>query len=114
MLDAQMVSLSHVFILACLTSLGTLLRDLQKQLSPSAQLVGGDVMRNFIPSSPQGNINYTYFDICEPPVDELKEAFDLSHVRLVLGGSGKVGIDAAVANVAGKSTYYPLEPPCLI
>lgn len=59
-------------------------------------------MRDFMPSSPQGNIRYAYFDICEPPADDLKDAFDLSLVRLVLGGSGKVGIDAAVANIAGK------------
>ena len=36
-----------------LTSAGTLLRDLQKEMSPSAELVGLDLMAEFLPKSPQ-------------------------------------------------------------
>ncbi|CAI6081756.1 unnamed protein product [Clonostachys chloroleuca] len=79
---------------------GTLLRDLQKQVSPSAQLVGSDVMGPFLPTSPQGNIRYVQADICEPPTGDLAGSFDLTHVRYVLPGCARVGLDTAVANLA--------------
>ncbi|CAH0056377.1 unnamed protein product, partial [Clonostachys solani] len=60
---------------------GTLLRDLQKQVSPSAQLVGSDIMSPFLPTSPQGNIRYVQADICEPPASDLAGSFDFTHVR---------------------------------
>lgn len=85
-----------------LFSSGTLLRDLQKQVSPSAQLVGFDVMGPFLPPSPQGNIRYVQADICEPPTGDLAGSFDLTHVRYVLPGCARVGLDTAVANLAGK------------
>ncbi|KAM0425918.1 hypothetical protein ACHAPT_008856 [Fusarium lateritium] len=79
---------------------GILLRDLQKQVSPSAQLVGVDVMSSFLPPSPQGNIGYQVYDVCEPPSGELSGAFDFTHVRYVLPGSAKVGYQKAVSNLA--------------
>ncbi|KAF4944787.1 hypothetical protein FSARC_14585 [Fusarium sarcochroum] len=78
---------------------GTLLRDLQKQVSPSAKLVGVDIMESFLPPSNE-NIIYQFYDLCEPPEQGLSEAFDLTHVRLVIGGVAKVGIQKAVEHLA--------------
>lgn len=83
---------------------GSLLRDLQKQVSPSAELVGVDLTPSFLPQSPQGNIRYAVGDICEPPVAGHANAFDLTHVRYVLPGSAKVGVETAVSNLAGTNT----------
>jgi hypothetical protein len=83
---------------------GTLLRDLREQVPPSAQLVGVDVMRQFLPPSPEGNIRYQYYDVCEPPTGNLREAFGLTHVRYVLVGAAKVGVDTAVSNLVGNAT----------
>ncbi|KAJ4244315.1 hypothetical protein NW757_010674 [Fusarium falciforme] len=82
---------------------GILLRDLQKQVTPSAQLVGVDIMNSFMPSSPQGNINYQVYDVCEPPSGKLEGAFDFTHVRYVLPGCAKVGYQQAVSNLAAKN-----------
>ncbi|KAM0545320.1 hypothetical protein ACHAPJ_011392 [Fusarium lateritium] len=82
---------------------GTLLRDLQKDVSPSAQLVGADVMKSFFPPS-EGNIRFRVYDVCDPPGDELREAFDLTHIRYVLSGSSKVGFGQAVKNLAATVT----------
>ena len=84
-------------------SIGILLRDLQKQVSPSAELVGVDVMPSFLPKdNSSGNIRYALQDVCEPFAPNLTGAFDLTHVRYVLVGAGRVGIDAAVRNLAGS------------
>ncbi|KAF6829126.1 methyltransferase domain-containing protein [Colletotrichum plurivorum] len=78
---------------------GTLLRDLQKQVPPSAEMVGADVSTVFLPSSSQGNIRYVTQDICDPPADELKGKFDFTHVRNVLHSSGRSGVEKAVENL---------------
>ncbi|KAK3312446.1 S-adenosyl-L-methionine-dependent methyltransferase [Apodospora peruviana] len=83
---------------------GTLLCDLQPQLDPSAQLVGVDNMSSFLPKEPTTtNISYVVHDVCEPFVGaDMKDAFDLTHVRLVLPGAGRVGIPAAIKNLIGS------------
>lgn len=88
--------------IACPCS-GYLLRDLQKQLAPTAQLVGADVMPSFLPKEdPSGNIRYVIHDICEPVASDLQEAFDLTLVRYVLAGSARVGIEAAVKHLVSS------------
>jgi hypothetical protein len=57
-------------------------------------------MKAFLPESPQANISYDVYDICEPPSGNLAGSFDLTHLRFVLGGSAKVGVDAAVSHLA--------------
>ncbi|KAF4471370.1 methyltransferase [Fusarium albosuccineum] len=79
---------------------GILLRDLRKQVSPSAQLVGVDLMKDFLPSSPQDNITYDTYDVCEPPTGELAGTFDFTHVRYVLPATARVGYQTAVNNLA--------------
>ncbi|KAL6916765.1 hypothetical protein ACHAPO_006878 [Fusarium lateritium] len=83
---------------------GTLLRDLKKQVSPSARLVGVDVVEAFLPPSEEG-LRYETYDLCEPPRQELTEAFDVTHVRFVIPGAAKVGYQKAVEHLA--STLAP-------
>ena len=85
-----------------LTSAGTLLRDLRKELSPSAELVGLDLMAEFLPGSPQGNISYLAADICNPPA-QLTGSFDLAHVRYVLLGCTKVSLGQVMDNLVCRS-----------
>ncbi|GKT43486.1 methyltransferase psoC [Colletotrichum spaethianum] len=49
----------------------------------------------------QGNIRYVTQDVCDPPAEELKAQFDLTHVRNVLHSSHRSGIEQAVANLSG-------------
>ncbi|KAF4455778.1 hypothetical protein F53441_1977 [Fusarium austroafricanum] len=79
---------------------GTLLRDLKKQMSPSAQLVGADIMKEFLPSADEG-ILYEVYDICEPPKRELTQEFDFTHLRYSILGGYKVGYQKSVENLAG-------------
>ncbi|KAK1527041.1 methyltransferase [Colletotrichum costaricense] len=79
---------------------GTLLRDLQKQVPPSAHMVGADVSTIFLPTSAQGNIRYVTHDVCDPPAGDLKGQFDLTHVRNVLHSAHRSGIEQAIANLA--------------
>ncbi|KAF9871015.1 hypothetical protein CkaCkLH20_11432 [Colletotrichum karsti] len=79
---------------------GTLLRDLQKQVPPSAELVGADVSTVFMPTSAQGNISYVTQDACDPPAGDLKGKFDMTHVRNVLHSTSRSGVEKAVANLA--------------
>ncbi|GJC77430.1 methyltransferase psoC [Colletotrichum liriopes] len=79
---------------------GTLLRDLQKQVPASAQMVGADVSTAFLPASSQGNICYVTQDVCDPPAAALRGQFDMTHVRNVLHSTQKSGIDQAVANLS--------------
>ncbi|RGP77003.1 hypothetical protein FLONG3_4832 [Fusarium longipes] len=83
---------------------GTLLRALKKQVAPSAELVGVDVVQAFLPPSEEGLIYETY-DLCEPPQAEHIEAFDLTNVRFVLPGASKVGYRKAVEHLT--STIKP-------
>lgn len=83
--------------------LGTLLRDLRKQVDPSTKLVGVDITKDYLPLSAEDNISYQTFDLCEQPPTDLTEAFDLTHVRLVLAASGRVGMQQAVHNLAGET-----------
>jgi hypothetical protein len=85
--------------------LGTLLRDLQKDVSPSAKLTGVDIMSQFLPPSPQGNISYSVGDVCQPPSPELAGVFDLTHVRFVLAGAAQAGLEKAIQNLAGRSHF---------
>ncbi|KAK0375379.1 methyltransferase [Colletotrichum limetticola] len=78
---------------------GTLLRDLQKQVPPSAHMVGADVSTIFLPTSAQGNIRYVTHDVCDPPAGDLKGQFDLTHVRNVLHSAHRSGIEQAIANL---------------
>jgi SAM-dependent methyltransferase len=88
--------------IACSGS-GYVLRDLQKQLAPTAQLVGADVMPSFLPKQdPSGSIRYVIQDICEPFASDLQAAFDLTLVRFVLAGSARVGIEAAVNHLVSS------------
>jgi hypothetical protein len=84
-------------------SSGTLLRHLQGQVSPTAELVGVDIMSSFIPKSPEENMRFAVGDVGEPPVPERAATFDLTHVRYVLAGAAQAGIDRAVQNLAGKA-----------
>ncbi|KAK1723055.1 hypothetical protein CaCOL14_002000 [Colletotrichum acutatum] len=79
---------------------GTLLRDLQKQVPPSAHMVGADVSTIFLPTSAQGNIHYVTHDVCDPPAGDLKGQFDLTHVRNVLHSAHRSGVEQAIANLA--------------
>lgn len=81
---------------------GTLLRDLQGKLSPTAKLVGVDIMSQFIPESSQGNISYAVGDVGEPPAPERTGVFDLTHVRYTLAGAAQAGIEKSVQNLAGR------------
>ncbi|KAH8669167.1 S-adenosyl-L-methionine-dependent methyltransferase [Xylariales sp. PMI_506] len=83
---------------------GTLLRDLQEQVSPSAYLVGTDFMPSFVQAakalSPNAaNLEYRVHDLSEPFPPDLISTFDLTHVRLVLPGVGRVGLEATVRNL---------------
>ncbi|KAJ2982102.1 hypothetical protein NQ176_g1615 [Zarea fungicola] len=79
---------------------GSLLRDLQKQVAPSAELVGLDLTSSFLPVSAEGNIRYGVANVCDAPAPELVEAFDLTHLRYVLVGCGPVGLDTPIGNLA--------------
>jgi len=82
---------------------GTVLRDLQKQLSPTAELVGADVMPSFLPKeNPSGNIRYVVQDICEPFASDLQSKFDLTTIRFVLAGAAKVGLETAIRNLVSS------------
>ncbi|KAL3601639.1 hypothetical protein FPOAC2_05910 [Fusarium poae] len=83
---------------------GTLLRDLKKQVSPSARLVGVDVVEAFLPPS-EGGLRYETYDLCEPPRQEFTGVFDVTHVRFVIPGAAKVGYQRAVEHLA--STLKP-------
>ncbi|RBR25538.1 uncharacterized protein FIESC28_01501 [Fusarium coffeatum] len=78
---------------------GTLLRDLKKQVAPSARLVGVDVVDAFLPPSEEG-LRYELYDLCEEARGKLTGAFDLTHVRFVLPGAAKVGYQKAVDHLA--------------
>lgn len=54
-----------------------------------------------MPTSAQGNIRYVTQDVCDPPADDLKGKFDMTHVRNVLHSTSKSGVEKAVANLAG-------------
>ncbi|KAF4971586.1 hypothetical protein FSARC_1618 [Fusarium sarcochroum] len=86
----------------------TLLRGLQKDVPSSAQLVGADVMKSFFPPS-KGNISFQVYDVCDPPSEELKEAFDLTHIRYILSGSSKVGFSQAVKNLAAPGGWLQVQ-----
>ncbi|KAH6963049.1 hypothetical protein DER45DRAFT_625150 [Fusarium avenaceum] len=77
---------------------GLLLRDIQKQVSSSAQLVGVDIEDSFFPASDDG-IRYEVYDLCESPNEGLTEAFDLTHVRYVMAAAGRIGYQKAVENL---------------
>ncbi|KAF4342161.1 beta-glucosidase [Fusarium beomiforme] len=83
---------------------GILLRDLKKQVSPSAELVGVDLVEAFLPASDDG-IKYEVYDLCEPPKEELTGAFDLTHLRYSILGAAKVGYQKAIDHLA--STVAP-------
>ncbi|RFN53281.1 methyltransferase protein [Fusarium flagelliforme] len=78
---------------------GTLLRNLRKQVTPSAQLVGVDVIEAFLPPSEEG-LRYELYDLCEEARGEMTGAFDLTHVRFVLPGAAKVGYQKAVDHLS--------------
>lgn len=73
-------------------------------MSPTAKLVGVDIMSSFIPKSPEGNMSFAVGDVGEPPVPERAGTFNLTHVRYVLAGAAQAGIDKAVQNLAGRYT----------
>ncbi|KAF5567415.1 hypothetical protein FPHYL_3318 [Fusarium phyllophilum] len=79
--------------------LGVSLRDLKKQVSPSAQLVGADIVEAFLPGS-EGGICFEVYGLCESPRDQLVGAFDLTHMRYSILGAAKVGYQKAIATVA--------------
>ncbi|KAG7406648.1 Methyltransferase psoC [Fusarium oxysporum f. sp. rapae] len=83
---------------------GVLLRDLKKQVSPFAQLVGADIVEAFLPAS-EGGIHFEVYDLCESPRDELIGAFDLTHMRYSILGAAKVGYQKAIDHLA--STVAP-------
>ena len=58
-------------------------------------------MPNFFPPGPQGNITYETLDVTEPFPEHLQNTFDLTHLRYVLAGAGKCGIEKAIENLAG-------------
>jgi hypothetical protein len=87
---------------ACIQT-GNLLRDLAKQLKPSAELVGADVMPSFLPKeNPSGNIRYVLQDVCELFASGLLGRFDLTNVRFVLAGAAPGSLNTAVANLASS------------
>ncbi|OLN88140.1 hypothetical protein CCHL11_00157 [Colletotrichum chlorophyti] len=88
---------------------GSLLRDLAKNVPSSAQLVGLDLMRSFLPPS-EGNIQHLAGDICDPPATNLVGVIDLTHVRYTLPGCGRIGIDKSVSNLMDLFTGRSKEP----
>ena len=74
---------------------------MKKQVAPSAQLVGVDVVDAFLSPSEAG-LRYELYDLCEEARGELTGAFDLTHVRFVLPGAAKVGYQKAVDHLAGE------------
>ncbi|KAM0475443.1 hypothetical protein ACHAP7_007342 [Fusarium lateritium] len=80
--------------------LGILLRDIQKQVPSSAQLVGVDIEDSFFPASDDG-IRYEVYNLCESPTEGLTGLFDLTHMRYVMAAAGKVGYQKAVENLVG-------------
>lgn len=63
-------------------------------------------MPSFLPKeNPSGNISYVIHDVCKPFPADMQGSFNFAHVRYVLAGTAKVGIEAAVQNVVGT-----LEP----
>ncbi|KAF5691817.1 beta-glucosidase [Fusarium denticulatum] len=81
---------------------GVLLRDLKKQVSPSAQLVGADIVEAFLPASERG-IRFEVYDLCESPREQLVGAFDLTHMRYSILGAAKVGYQKAIDNLASTA-----------
>ncbi|KAM0287602.1 hypothetical protein ACHAO9_007632 [Fusarium lateritium] len=79
---------------------GILLRDIQKQVPSSAQLVGVDIEDSFFPASDDG-IRYEVYNLCESPTEGLTGLFDLTHMRYVMAAAGKVGYQKAVENLVG-------------
>ncbi|KAM0266803.1 hypothetical protein ACHAPA_006580 [Fusarium lateritium] len=77
---------------------GILLRDIQKQVPSSAQLVGVDIEDSFFPASDDG-IRYEVYNLCESPTEGLTGSFDLTHMRYVMAAAGKVGYQKAVENL---------------
>jgi hypothetical protein len=75
---------------------------LRKQVSPSAQLVGIDVVEAFLPPSEEG-LRYEIYDLCERPWEKHIGAFDLTHLRFVIPGAAKVGYQKAVEHLACES-----------
>ncbi|KAM0221178.1 hypothetical protein ACHAQD_005531 [Fusarium lateritium] len=78
--------------------LGILLRDIQKQVPSSAQLVGVDIEDSFFPASDDG-IRYEVYNLCESLTEGLTGLFDLTHMRYVMAAAGKVGYQKAVENL---------------
>ncbi|KAF5714421.1 hypothetical protein FGLOB1_3561 [Fusarium globosum] len=83
---------------------GVLLRDLKKQVSPSAQLVGADIVEAFLPDS-EGGIHFEVYGLCEFPSNQLVGVFDLTHLRYSILGAAKVGYQKAIDHLA--STVAP-------
>lgn len=87
---------------------GTLLRDLQKQVPPSAELVGAELVGvNFMPGclpteNPSGNIRYVQHDVVKPFPDDLAGAFDLTHVRHVFPGIAPQDCRATMENLVSS------------
>lgn len=77
-------------------------------MSPTAKLVGVDIMSSFLPKSSQGNISFALGDVGEPPVPERTGVFDLTHVRFLLAWALTAGIDKVIQNLAG--THLPSLP----
>ncbi|KAF5616367.1 uncharacterized protein FTJAE_13012 [Fusarium tjaetaba] len=83
---------------------GVLLRDLKKQVPPSAQLVGVDIVEAFLPDS-EGGIRFEVYDLCGSLREQLVGAFDLTHMRYSTLGAAKVGYQEAIEHLV--STVAP-------
>jgi hypothetical protein len=100
-----------------MSSLGTLLRYLQGQVSPTAELVGVDILNTFLPKSPQGNISFALGDVGEPPAPERTGVFDLTHVRFLLAWALTAGAEKVIKNLAGMNLPHflmSLGPDCSV
>lgn len=72
-------------------------------MSPTAELVGVDILTTFLPKTPQGNISFALGDVGEPPAPERTGVFDLTHVRFLLAWALTAGADKVIKNLAGMN-----------
>lgn len=83
---------------------------MQGQASPTAELVGVDILATFLPKSPQRNISFALGDVGEPPAPERTGVFDLTHVRFLLAWALTAGADKVIKNLAGKEPRLSSPP----
>ena len=85
------------------SSLGLLLEELHAKLAAGSQLVGLDINPAALAlgeAAANKGIKLIQHDINDPLPEDLKNKFDIVHVRFTMYGSGRTGLEAVVKNLA--------------